>query len=66
MTEAQFSAVVTPLMVGGLVLYMAFIVYKLAAESKAGRWGTLVLFFVLGLGVLGFIAKEVLVHTLSP
>ncbi|MGC3765366.1 DUF2788 domain-containing protein, partial [Pseudomonas aeruginosa] len=37
-----------------LILYMAFIVWDLAKKSIAGKFGTLILFFALGLGVLGF------------
>ena len=33
----------------------------LAKQSKAGRYGTAVLFFALGLGVAAFIVKEVLI-----
>ncbi|EMV9186123.1 DUF2788 domain-containing protein, partial [Escherichia coli] len=39
-------------LVTGLILFMAFIVWDLAKKSKAGRMGTMVLFFALGLGVL--------------
>jgi len=45
---------------GGFMLYMLFIVWNLARESKAGRTGTIVLFFVLGFGMLGFVAKTVI------
>lgn len=40
--------------------YMLFIVWNLAKESNAGRFGTFVLFFVLAFGMLGFIAKKVI------
>lgn len=59
-TEA-FEELMTTLLVGGLVLFMAFIVWDLAKKSKAGRYGTAVLFFALGLGVLGFIAKTIII-----
>jgi hypothetical protein len=45
---------------GGFMLYMIFIIWNLAKESKAGRLGTFVLFFVLAFGMLGFIAKTIL------
>ncbi|WP_137888466.1 DUF2788 domain-containing protein [Pseudomonas sp. 2FE] len=45
------------ILVGGLVAFMAFIVWDLAKKSKAGRYGTMVLFLALGLGVLGFVIK---------
>ena len=41
------------------MLYMLFIVGELAWKAKAGRMGTMVLFFVLSFGMLGFIAKTV-------
>ena len=46
--------------VGGLVLYMLFIMYRLAVESGAGRFGALVIFLSLGLGLVGFAAKSVI------
>jgi hypothetical protein len=45
---------------GFLILFMLFIIYDLAKESKAGRFGTFILFFVLAFGILGFIAKNVI------
>ena len=46
--------------VGGLVLYMIYIMYKLAQESGAGRFGTTMIFLTLGLGIIGFAAKSVI------
>ncbi|MES2089513.1 MAG: DUF2788 domain-containing protein [Pseudomonadota bacterium] len=51
--------------VGAFILYMMFIILQLARESKAGKLGTFVLFLVLGFGVLGFVAKNVLVWLLN-
>jgi hypothetical protein len=45
--------------------YMGFIIYNLAKESKAGKYGTMVLFFALGLGMVGFIAKTILTEVLQ-
>ncbi|GMV47439.1 MAG: hypothetical protein AMXMBFR66_28370 [Pseudomonadota bacterium] len=42
------------------MLYMLFIIWRLARESKAGRFGTFVLFLALGVGMIGFIAKGIL------
>jgi hypothetical protein len=42
------------------MLYMAFIIFQLARESKAGKFGTFVLFLVLGFGLLGFVAKGII------
>ena len=60
----QLEALMLPILVGGLVLFMAFIVYDLAKQSKAGKFGTLILFGVLGLGVLGFLIKTVIYELL--
>ena len=45
--------------VGAFMLYMLFIIGELAWKSKAGKTGTIVLFFVLSFGMLGFIAKAI-------
>ena len=59
---AQFGLTVG---VGGFILYMMFIILQLARESKAGNFGTFVLFLVLGFGVLGFVAKNVIAWLLN-
>jgi hypothetical protein len=43
--------------VGAFMLYMVFIIIQLARESRAGRFGTFVLFLALGFGLVGFAAK---------
>lgn len=48
-----------------LIGYMGFIMWDLAKESKAGKFGTLMIFIVLGLGVLGFIIKTVVVKIIE-
>ena len=48
-----------------LILFMAFIVWDLAKKSKAGKFGTLILFFALGLGGLGFIIKGLVIGSLE-
>lgn len=40
--------------------FMLFIIWDLARKSKAGKFGTFVLFFVLAFGMLGFAAKAVI------
>ncbi|WP_299768848.1 DUF2788 domain-containing protein [uncultured Pseudoteredinibacter sp.] len=51
--------------VGGLIAFMAFIVWDLAKQSNAGRFGTMILFAALGLGVLGFVIKTVIVQMME-
>ena len=43
--------------VTAFMLYMVFIIFQLARESKAGKLGTFILFLALGFGLLGFAAK---------
>ena len=51
--------------VGAFMLYMVFIIFQLARESKAGRFGTFVLFLALGFGLLGFAAKGLIKYFLG-
>lgn len=39
------------------MLYMLFVIAQLAWASKAGKFGTFVLFMGLAFGMLGFVAK---------
>lgn len=48
-----------------LIGYMGFIMWDLAKQSKAGRFGTIMIFVVLGLGLLGFIIKTVIIEVLT-
>ncbi len=51
--------------VGGLIFYMLYIIYKLGEESRAGRFGFIILFIGLGLGFIGLIVKTVLVELMD-
>jgi hypothetical protein len=59
-TEAQIAQFGLTFGVGAFTLYMMFIVLNLARESKAGKFGTFILFLVLSFGMLGFLAKNVI------
>ena len=65
LTEEQIAQFGLTVGVGGFILYMMFIIFQLAREPKAGRFGTFVLFLVLGFGVLGFVAKNVIAWLLN-
>jgi Protein of unknown function (DUF2788) len=65
MDEETFTTLSTSILCTGLILYMGFIIYNLAKESKAGKYGTMILFFALGFGMLGFIAKTILTEVLQ-
>ena len=60
MSIETFESLSLTIGVGGLVLYMIYIMYKLAQESGAGRFGTAMIFMTLGLGIVGFAAKSVI------
>lgn len=60
-TEAEIAHFGLTFGVGAFILYMLFIIGQLAYEAKAGKFGTFVLFFVLAFGMLGFIAKNVII-----
>ena len=59
-TEAQIAQFGLTFGVGAFIAYMLFIVFNLARESKAGRFGTFVLFMVLSFGMLGVLAKNLI------
>lgn len=65
MSEAVFSRIAMAVLLTALIGFMGFIVWDLAKKSKAGRFGTITMFIVLGAGVLGFIIKTVLVEVLQ-
>jgi hypothetical protein len=65
MSVEEFENLSLYLGIGGLVLFMAFIIWDLAKKSNAGKFGTAILFVVLGLCMLGFIIKTILVQTLD-
>ena len=65
MDPALFEEWMMTILVTILIGFMGFIVWDLAKKSKAGKFGTLILFFVLGLGVLAFIIKSVVVGFLE-
>jgi hypothetical protein len=56
-TEEQVAWFGLTFGVTAFMLYMVFIIFQLARESKAGKMGTFVLFLALGFGLIGFAAK---------
>ena len=56
-SEQQISTFGLTFGLGAFMLYMLFIIGQLAWESKAGKFGTFVLFLGLGFGMVGFVAK---------
>jgi Protein of unknown function (DUF2788) len=60
LTEPQIAELGMTYGVPFFMLMMVFIVGHLAWQSKAGKFGTFVLFLALCLGLLGFVAKYVI------
>ena len=60
LTEAQIAHWGLTWGVGGFIMLMLFVIWKVARESRAGRFGTFILFFVLAFGILGFLLKQVI------
>jgi Protein of unknown function (DUF2788) len=56
-SEAQIASFGLTFGVGAFMLYMLFIIAHLAWESKAGKFGTFVIFLGLAFGMTGFVAK---------
>ena len=59
-TEEQIAAFGLTFGVGAFMLYMLFINGHLAWESKAGKFGTFVIFLGLAFGMVGFVAKFII------
>jgi hypothetical protein len=64
-TEEQVAAFGLTVGVTAFMLYMVFIIIQLARESKAGKFGTFVLFLGLGVGLLGFAAKGLIKYFMA-
>ncbi len=65
MSAEQFESWSLILGIGALVAFMVFIIWDLARKSGAGKLGTFVLFLALGLGLLGFLIKTLLVEIIE-
>lgn len=61
----QFESLSLVFGIGGLIVFMTFIIWDLAKQSNAGKFGTMILFGALGLGLLGFLIKTVIVEYLG-
>ena len=61
MDEAQFASWAMKICLSILIIFLGFIVWDLGKKSQAGKFGTAILFLVLGLGVTGFLYKEALI-----
>ncbi len=62
MSTEEFENLAMTIGITVLISFMMFIIYDLAKRSNAGKFGMFILFFALGLGVLGFVIKTVIVE----
>jgi hypothetical protein len=60
LTEAEIAHLGMTWGIGAFITLMLVIIWQMARQSKAGRFGTFILFFVLAFGILGFVMKSVL------
>ncbi|MBL8225353.1 MAG: DUF2788 domain-containing protein [Chromatiales bacterium] len=65
LTEPELAEIGLTWGIGALIVMMLAIIWKIARESQAGRFGTFVLFFVLAFGMVGFIAKGLIARILG-
>lgn len=65
LTETQITELGMSYAVPGLMLLMLFIVGHLAWQSKAGKFGTMILFLALALGMVGYVAKSLIQYNLG-
>ena len=65
LSVADFESLSLKFFISALIAYMFFIIWNLARESKAGKFGTAIMFIVLGFGMFGFMAKEVIAKALG-
>lgn len=64
-TEAQISNFGMTFGIAAGILYMLFIIGQLAWESKAGKFGTFVMFLGLAFGFVGFLAKYLIQYFMN-
>lgn len=65
METEVFEQLMMYVLVGGLMVFMAFIIWDLAKKSKAGRLGTVILFLGLGLCLFAFLAKPIITYIIE-
>ena len=65
LTESQIAEFGVTFGIAAFIGYMLYIIWKLARQSRAGRFGTFVMFFVLAFGMIGFVAKSIIAQLLG-
>ena len=62
MTITEFENIAMNVTLTIFMLWMVAIIWKLGKESGGGKWAYIALSVALGMGLVGFIAKIVLVE----
>jgi len=61
MRLADIETIMLNIGIFGLGIFVFFIIYDLAKKSKASKFGTIILFGALGLGLGAFLVKSIAV-----
>lgn len=65
MTDQWLTEHGTTLGVAALILFMVFIIWDLAKRSNAGKFGTLILYIGLAMGMFGFLIKIIITYIME-
>ncbi len=60
MTDEMLTRLGMNLLLPAFILFLMFIIWDLAKQSKAGKVGTFALFIALSIGFVGFMIKAIL------
>lgn len=61
MRLVEIESIMLNLGIAVLGIFVFFIIYDLAKKSNAGKFGTIILFLALGLGLGAFLIKTIIV-----
>lgn len=59
-TDQMLTDYAMPVLVVGLMVFMVIIVYRVGKDSNAGKFGMMIMFIALMVGVLGFVMKFII------
>ncbi|NVK39821.1 MAG: DUF2788 domain-containing protein [Oceanospirillaceae bacterium] len=65
MRLAEMESIALNIGLAVFVAFVFFIIYDLAKKSNAGKFGTAMLFVVLGMGLFAFVIKTVVVELMG-
>lgn len=65
MRLAEIEAIALNIGLAVFAAFIFFIIYDLAKKSKAGKFGTFILFLALGLGLAVFLIKNLIVYLMD-